>query len=215
MGNVAASTNFGGNGVYQAFDAIQARCGCKVCVMGYLVKFAAATLVLPLIVAGSSSQNASTAHAQENVVLAKLFQPVYPPLARQTRIAGDVELTLELRTDGSLESVAVVSGHPLLKQAALDSARQSLFECQKCSDGTFSYHMVYSFQLIDADGCCKAAETNVNAQMQEQSIPRVIQSGNHVTVVDRPACICDPAADTVKVRSLKCLYLWKCAVRFL
>ena len=183
--------------------------------MGYLVRFAAATLVLPLIVAVSSSQNASSAHAQENVVLAKLFQPVYPPLARQTRIAGDVELTLELRTDGSLESVNVVSGHPLLKQSALDSAKQSLFECQKCGDGTFSYHMVYSFHLVDADGCCKAAETNVKAQMQDQPIPRVIQSGNHVTVVDRPACICDPAADTVRVRSLKCLYLWKCAVRFL
>jgi TonB family protein len=181
----------------------------------YLIRIFAAILLLSVAVANSSAQSASDTQGQQGVLLTTLFQPVYPPLARQTRIIGDVELTLEVRQDGSLESVNVVRGHPLLQQAAVDSAKQSRFACQKCGDGTWSYHMVYSFQLIGGESCCAAVEANVNAQTQDQPIPRVIQSANHVTVVDRPTCICDPAADTVKVRSMKCLYLWKCAVHFL
>jgi outer membrane biosynthesis protein TonB len=46
------------------------------------------------------------------VVLTKLANPLYPPLARQTGITGDVELMLEIRNDGSIQSVDVVKGHP-------------------------------------------------------------------------------------------------------
>jgi TonB family protein len=69
-----------------------------------------------------------------NVSVVKLFPPVYPPLAKQARIAGDVQLTLAVRPDGSINSATVVSGHPLLKQAALDSAQRSQFACEKCGD---------------------------------------------------------------------------------
>ena len=179
---------------------------------GHLTKLLAMIFVFSAVLTRLPAQSANGTTTQESVVLTKLFQPVYPPLARQTRIVGDVELQLEVRADGSVESVNVVSGHPLLKQAAVDSAKQSRFECQRCGEGKLPYHLVYSFQLV-AENCCTAVETNTNAQNQDQPIPRVIQSVNHVTVVDGPACICDPAADTVKVRSVKCLYLWRCAVR--
>jgi hypothetical protein len=32
-----------------------------------------------------------------------------------------------------------------------------------------------------------------------------------VTVIDQPLCTCDPTSDVSRVRSVKCLYLWKCA----
>jgi protein TonB len=44
------------------------------------------------------------------------FNPTYPPLARQAGISGDVELKLEIRKDGSVQSATVVSGHPMLTQ---------------------------------------------------------------------------------------------------
>jgi protein TonB len=51
-------------------------------------------------------------------------QPVYPPLARQTRIQGTVKLHAIIAKDGSVQQLEVLSGHPLLVQAALDAVRQ-------------------------------------------------------------------------------------------
>jgi TonB family protein len=70
--------------------------------------------------------------SQGKVVLTKLSPPIYPPLARQARITGDVKIQLRIRKDGGIESAEVVSGHAVLKQAALESAQQSQFECQGC-----------------------------------------------------------------------------------
>jgi len=84
----------------------------------YLGKLLATGIVLSGAVAGFRAQNGGSSSPEQSVVLTKLVQPVYPPVAKQTRVTGDVELTLEVRADGSLESAIVVSGHPLLKQAA-------------------------------------------------------------------------------------------------
>ena len=51
-------------------------------------------------------------------------QPSYPPLARQTRIAGTVRLHAIIGKDGSVQQLEVISGHPLLVQSALDAVRQ-------------------------------------------------------------------------------------------
>jgi len=172
-------------------------------------------LVVAIILSCSNikflSQSSSGANSpQGDVVLIKLTQPIYPPLARQTRITGDVELTIEVRKDGTVQSAVVVSGHPVLKQAALDSVQQSHFECRNCSDAAVPVQLVYTFQLAGSESCCTAAEPGVRNDQPDQVFPRVIQSEKHVTVIDRPVCICDPAADVRKVRSWKCLYLWRC-----
>lgn len=46
---------------------------------------------------------------------------VYPPLARAAGVAGDVELRIDVRQDGSVQSADVWSGHTLLRQVALDN----------------------------------------------------------------------------------------------
>jgi protein TonB len=51
-------------------------------------------------------------------------QPVYPPLARQTRISGTVRLHAIIGKDGAIKELEVMNGHPLLQQAALDAVRQ-------------------------------------------------------------------------------------------
>jgi periplasmic protein TonB len=62
-----------------------------------------------------------------NVTAARLqnkVSPVYPPLARQTRISGTVRLHAIIAKDGTVQQLEVVSGHPLLVQSALDAVRQ-------------------------------------------------------------------------------------------
>jgi len=56
--------------------------------------------------------------------LVNRVQPVYPPLARQTRISGTVKLHAIIGKDGSVTQLQVVSGHPLLVQSALDAVKQ-------------------------------------------------------------------------------------------
>jgi protein TonB len=57
-------------------------------------------------------------------MLVNRIQPVYPPLARQTRISGTVRLHAIIGKDGSVQQLEVQSGHPLLVQSALDAVRQ-------------------------------------------------------------------------------------------
>ncbi len=50
--------------------------------------------------------------------------PVYPPLARQTRTEGVVRLHGVISRDGRIVELRVVSGHPLLVRAALEAVQQ-------------------------------------------------------------------------------------------
>jgi len=56
--------------------------------------------------------------------LVNKVDPVYPALAQQANITGVVTLSIVIGKDGSVENIAVVSGHPLLVQAAIDAVKQ-------------------------------------------------------------------------------------------
>jgi len=60
----------------------------------------------------------------EQGMLVERAQPVYPPMAIQLRIQGTVHLRTIVGTDGRIKELAVVSGHPLLVQAAVAAVRQ-------------------------------------------------------------------------------------------
>ena len=56
--------------------------------------------------------------------LVNKVEPVYPQLARNTRVQGQVVLTAIISKDGTIQDLRVLSGHPMLVQAALDAVRQ-------------------------------------------------------------------------------------------
>lgn len=51
-------------------------------------------------------------------------QPVYPPIAIQARIQGAVLLRAVISKNGTIENLAVESGHPMLVKAAIEAVRQ-------------------------------------------------------------------------------------------
>ena len=57
-----------------------------------------------------------------------MVPPVYPPLASKARISGSVILEATLTEDGTVDQIHVISGHPLLIQAAIDCVRQWRYE---------------------------------------------------------------------------------------
>ena len=62
-----------------------------------------------------------------NVSAANLIykvQPVYPPLAKQVHVQGSVEFLATIATDGRIEDLQLVRGHPLLVNAAREAVLQ-------------------------------------------------------------------------------------------
>lgn len=59
--------------------------------------------------------------------LVRRIVPAYPPLARNMRVSGTVRLHAVIARDGAVRDLQVLSGHPLLVQAALSAVRQWLY----------------------------------------------------------------------------------------
>jgi protein TonB len=55
-------------------------------------------------------------------------EPVYPPFAKQARIEGTVVLEGIITTEGRVASIKLISGHPMLVQAAMEAASQWVYE---------------------------------------------------------------------------------------
>ncbi len=55
-------------------------------------------------------------------------QPLYPPLAKAAGVQGAVQVQLTISEKGEVEAAEVVSGHPLLRDASLEAARQWVFK---------------------------------------------------------------------------------------
>jgi TonB family protein len=162
----------------------------------------------PVVVA----QNVDGMSTPKGAILVNLKQPVYPPLARQANIYGEVIVTVTVHSDGKA-GVALQSGHPMLAQAALDSAKQSQFECRGCST-PLPYMLVYTFKQTSEGNCCDGMGAPITVEQGPQAYDDRSLPQTRVTVSAEKICLCDPSFTTTKkVRSLKCLYLWKCSVR--
>jgi TonB family protein len=153
-----------------------------------------------------SAQNQPSSDVpQTSAILTKLAPPIYPRLAQQARISGTVRIRIGLREDGSVGRAEVIDGHPMLRAAAVDSAQKSEFECAGCAKRT-SCSVAYVFEL--REGC----HFGPHCESLDNDQPLVTQSPGRVVVSAVPLCTCDPAATLVKIRSMRCLYLWKCGL---
>jgi TonB family protein len=162
-------------------------------------------LLLGIVVAGWAAFGQTDSHAEMpmgDAVMVTLFNPNYPPLASLANITGDVELKLGVGNDGSIESAVVVSGHPMLREAALDSARKSRFECPGCREPVTTYWLTYSFRLV-AGPDFPCSESHVH----------VTRSQNHVIVTGEQRVVHGYFA-SFRAPAAKCLYLWRCGSRW-
>ena len=70
----------------------------------------------------------STQFAPRPVELVRKIRPVYPPLAVQARVQGVVVLKAVIAKDGTVQSLELESGHPMLVNAAMDAVKQWRFK---------------------------------------------------------------------------------------
>ena len=60
--------------------------------------------------------------------LTKQVVPAYPALAKTARVSGTVRLQGVIGKDGAIKNLQLISGHPLLAQAALEAVRQWIYK---------------------------------------------------------------------------------------
>jgi hypothetical protein len=140
------------------------------CFLGW-TSFWLATSVFACAVSVGAQSDAIPQQDQTGVVLTKLYTPVYPRIARTARVFGDVDLQLQIRRDGSIQSVKYVGGVLLLARAALESAKQSEFECHGCTAEATTFDLIYSFRLVGKDPCKQPKPPNVS-----------VHSGNQISI---------------------------------
>ena len=146
--------------------------------------------------------------APNGVSLVSLFPPLYPPISRSAHVTGDVVVELLIRKDGSVESARTISGNALLLQSALESAKNSKFECGGCQRESVPYTLTYTYQISGNPCSCAAGVDHAIHP------PTISQSANHIIISAQQLCV-DPSScggdeEQSKYRSLKCFYLWKC-----
>jgi TonB family protein len=164
-----------------------------------------------LLANAQAPERLATGSSKTEVALANLHPPIYPPLARQARITGDVTIQIHIRKDGNVESAEVVSGPPMLKQAALESAQKSTFQCEGWSSGVFvlgcsdvvpSFTLTYTFGMrddLDGLGCSSATRPREAKclylwrcggwRSPPPRKPAVGHSLDHVMILADPACL--------------------------
>jgi len=74
----------------------------------------------PALVAGQAPMGGQVQLAH----LLKSVPPVYPAFARSSHVEGDVALDAFIDANGNVTELQVVSGPPILRQAAIDAVRQ-------------------------------------------------------------------------------------------
>ena len=57
-------------------------------------------------------------------LLIQKTEPIYPPLARQARVQGDVVLKAIVSKEGNIKQLELISGHPMLAPAAIEAVQQ-------------------------------------------------------------------------------------------
>jgi len=74
-------------------------------------------------------------------------QPQYPPIAKAARASGAVQVQVTISEEGRVIEASVVSGHPLLREAALQAARQWRFKPTELSGVPVKVQGVLTFNF--------------------------------------------------------------------
>jgi protein TonB len=87
-------------------------------------------------------------HVRQPKVIVQVL-PTYPVLARETHVQGQVRIDAVLDEQGNVIEMKVVSGHPLLYQAALDALKQWKYEPTYLNDRPIAVRLIVTinFQL--------------------------------------------------------------------
>ncbi len=84
--------------------------------------------------------------------LASWRSPIYPPLARQARIVGAVEVEIHVdASTGAVKQAEALSGHPLLKPVVLETVKNWQFKPGQSLEATDLVHATFRFRIVNCE----------------------------------------------------------------
>lgn len=101
----------------------------------------AALLCFTAVLAAEDAKHISTDEAM--AALVEKVNPEYPPLAKQLKLAGQVEVQATIEEDGAVGDVTTVSGNPVLAKAVVDAVKKwkfKPFKSKVMSNFTVGFH---------------------------------------------------------------------------
>lgn len=150
--------------------------------------------------AAQGVESGSTSGAREAVVTPLRWPaPVYPQIAQSARIAGDVEVAIDVRADGSVAAADAMAGPPLLRESSAQAARRATFWCRDCPPGGARYSLYVTYRIVP-DGCADAM----------RKAPLVVSPTQGWVTVDTTPAPMHILYAWLSVRGPRCLYLWRC-----
>lgn len=85
-------------------------------------------LVIPLMaIVVSALVVIAQSNSSDSSAVISAVAPIYPPIARQARAAGDTTVEVEMDREGKVKSVESRGGHPLFRKVAEEAARRWVF----------------------------------------------------------------------------------------
>lgn len=97
---------------------------------GYVIAIAGCLMLTAILQAQAPSRHIPVCREARLVYSP---QPVYPELAKQARIQGTVEFAAIIGETGMIESLRLISGHPLLAKAAVDAVKRWRYRPATCN----------------------------------------------------------------------------------
>jgi protein TonB len=82
----------------------------------------------PVPLPSTSAANGKQGGQIQQAVLITRKEPEYPKIAKQTGAKGVVTLNATIGKDGRIKAVKVISGHPMLQNAAIEAVKQWVYK---------------------------------------------------------------------------------------
>jgi protein TonB len=105
----------------------------------------AARPVAPIAVKGAPVRVGGRVRPPKPIVQVR---PEYPTLAKQARIQGQVQIDAVLDEQGNVIEMKIVSGPPLLYQAALDALKKWKYEPTYLNDQPIAVQMIVTITFV-------------------------------------------------------------------
>jgi TonB family protein len=101
--------------------------------------------------------------------ITKKVQPAYPPIAKAAGASGAVQVQVAIDEAGNVVEATAISGHPLLRAAAVDAAKQWTFRPTLINGAPLRIHGVLTFNFtLDGKAAAKVTDAPFSLSPEEQ-----------------------------------------------
>ncbi|HMV86119.1 MAG TPA: energy transducer TonB [Blastocatellia bacterium] len=104
----------------------------------------------------------------------KKIQPAYPPVAKAAKASGQVQVQITISEEGKVVEASAISGHPLLRDAAVEAARQWVFKPVELSGTPVKVQGVlnFNFTLAGEEGQAGGQDGSPTPTLSRARMPK-------------------------------------------